>query len=207
MKTQYKYFAPRTGFAYRVRPNTVIRGGFGISYTPFPDNTYAYNYPIRANNSYQPVSSSGFAPAVLGDGTTVATFSAGFPAPVAGSDPVQRNHPIANYRNHAAGEAADRAGVHLHQSQLQESLRGLLESGASTGSTLGPVDAACLRRQSWHGHLRRSRTSISRATMAAVLRPILRITTLTATSPSAGPQPPMNTSSDSPRTISLFRRS
>ena len=45
MKTQYKYFAPRTGFAYRFRPNTVIRGGFGISYTPFPDNTYAYNYP------------------------------------------------------------------------------------------------------------------------------------------------------------------
>jgi len=82
MKTQYRYFAPRTGFAYRARPNTVIRGGFGISYTPFPDNTYAYNYPIRANNSYQPVGSSGFTPAVLGDGTTVATFSAGFPAPV-----------------------------------------------------------------------------------------------------------------------------
>ena len=81
MKTQYKYFAPRTGFAYRVRPDTVIRGGFGISYTPFPDNTYAYNYPVRANNSYQPVGASGFTPAVLGDGTTVATFQAGFPAP------------------------------------------------------------------------------------------------------------------------------
>ncbi|HWG19099.1 MAG TPA: carboxypeptidase regulatory-like domain-containing protein [Terracidiphilus sp.] len=83
MQSQYKYFAPRTGFAYRVRPNTVIRGGFGISYTPFPDNTYAYNYPVRANNSYQPVGTSGFTPAVLGDGVTVATFSAGFPAPVA----------------------------------------------------------------------------------------------------------------------------
>jgi hypothetical protein len=82
MKTQIKYFAPRTGFAYRLRPNTVIRGGFGISYTPFPDNTYAYNYPIRANNSYQPVGTSGFTPAVLGDGVTVASFSAGFPAPV-----------------------------------------------------------------------------------------------------------------------------
>jgi len=82
MKTQYKYFAPRTGFAYRISPNTVIRGGFGISYTPFPDNTYAYNYPVRANNSYQPVGASSFTPAVLGDGTTVATFQAGFPAPV-----------------------------------------------------------------------------------------------------------------------------
>jgi hypothetical protein len=82
MNMQWHYFAPRTGFAYRVYPDTVIRGGFGISYMPFPDNTYAYNYPIRANNSYQPTGSSGFTPAVLGDGVTVATFQAGFPAPV-----------------------------------------------------------------------------------------------------------------------------
>jgi hypothetical protein len=82
MKTHYGYFAPRTGFAYRVTPATVVRGGFGISYTPFPDNTYAYNYPIRANNSYQPGGSSSFSPAVLADGATVATFQAGFPAPV-----------------------------------------------------------------------------------------------------------------------------
>ena len=60
----------------------MIRGGFGISFTPFPDNTYAYNYPIRANNSYQPTGTSGFTPAVLSDGVTVATFQAGFPAPV-----------------------------------------------------------------------------------------------------------------------------
>ncbi len=82
MQTRYRYFAPRTGFAYRATDSTVLRGGFGISYTPFPDNTYAYNYPIRANNSYQPNSSSPFAPAVLADGVTVATFGAGFPAPV-----------------------------------------------------------------------------------------------------------------------------
>jgi hypothetical protein len=81
IQTRYKYFAPRTGFAYRLRPNTVLRGGFGISYTPFMDNTYAYNYPVRANNSYQPVGSA-YSPAVLGDGVTVATFQAGFPAPV-----------------------------------------------------------------------------------------------------------------------------
>jgi Carboxypeptidase regulatory-like domain len=82
METRYRYFAPRTGFAYRVTDDTVVRGGFGISYTPFPDNTYAYNYPIRANNSYQPAGSSAFTPAVLGDGVTPATFQAGFPAPV-----------------------------------------------------------------------------------------------------------------------------
>ena len=82
MQTRYRYFAPRTGVSYRVTDDTVIRAGFGISYTPFPDNVYAYNYPIRANNSYGLVGSSPFTPAVLADGVTTATFQAGFPAPV-----------------------------------------------------------------------------------------------------------------------------
>jgi hypothetical protein len=82
MQTRYRYFAPRTGFAYRISDDTVVRGGFGISYMPFPDNNYAYNYPIRANNAYNPGGSSPFNPAVLGDGVTPATFQAGFPAPV-----------------------------------------------------------------------------------------------------------------------------
>jgi len=82
MQTRFRYFAPRTGFAYRVTEDTVVRGGFGISYTPYPDNNYAYNYPIRANNSYGLVGTSNFTPAVLADGVTVATFQAGFPAPV-----------------------------------------------------------------------------------------------------------------------------
>jgi Carboxypeptidase regulatory-like domain len=82
MKTRYRYFAPRTGFSYRVTDSTVFRGGFGISYAPYPDNNYAYNYPIRANNSYGLAGSSPFTAAVLGDGVTTATFQAGFPAPV-----------------------------------------------------------------------------------------------------------------------------
>jgi len=79
LTTHYGYFAPRTGFSYRATDNTVIRGGFGISYTPFPDNNYAYNYPVRANNSFQPGNTYG--PALLGDGS-VSTFQKGFPAPV-----------------------------------------------------------------------------------------------------------------------------
>lgn len=81
MKTRYRYFAPRAGIAYRLTDSTVIRAGFGISYTPFPDNTYAYNYPVRANNAYNPLGKQ-FGPALLGDGVTPATFQAGFPAPV-----------------------------------------------------------------------------------------------------------------------------
>ena len=95
MATSYRYFAPRTGISYRVSDSTVIRAGFGVSVLPFQDNTYAYNYPVRANNSYQPVGASSFTPAVLGDGVTTATFQAGFPAPVADHDSFERNHRLA----------------------------------------------------------------------------------------------------------------
>jgi hypothetical protein len=80
MATRYKYFAPRTGFAYRVTNSTVLRAGFGISYTPFPDNNYAYNYPIKQVNQFSPQSTQ-FLPAVLPSGQ-VATFQNGIPAPV-----------------------------------------------------------------------------------------------------------------------------
>jgi len=78
--THYKYFAPRLGLAYRLRESTVFRLGFGISYTPFPDNNYAYNFPVRANNAFNPAVAS-FGPAVLPSGQT-ATFENGFPAPI-----------------------------------------------------------------------------------------------------------------------------
>ena len=77
--THYKYFAPRLGLAYRLKESTVVRAGFGISYTPFPDNSYAYNFPVRANNAFNPAVAS-FGPAVLPDGVTPATFDKGFPS-------------------------------------------------------------------------------------------------------------------------------
>lgn len=80
--TYYHYFAPRTGFAYRLSEKTVARGGFGVSYTPYPDNNWAYNYPVRSNNAYNPAGGSAYTPAVLADGVTVATYGVGFPAPV-----------------------------------------------------------------------------------------------------------------------------
>ncbi len=80
LKNRYNFFAPRTGFAYRATEATVIRGGFGISYAPFPDNTYAYNFPVRANNAY--TANNTYTPTVLADQVTPATFQNGFPAPV-----------------------------------------------------------------------------------------------------------------------------
>jgi len=80
IKNNKDYFSPRLGIAYRVNEKTVIRTGAGVSYTPFPDNTYAYNYPVRANNAFNPAVAT-YGAAVLPDGTT-ATFQKGFPAPI-----------------------------------------------------------------------------------------------------------------------------
>ena len=79
IKARYKNFAPRLGSAYRLNEKTVIRAGFGISYTPFPDNTYAYNYPIRANNQFDPAVST-YGPAVLPSGQARDLWQTGFPA-------------------------------------------------------------------------------------------------------------------------------
>ena len=52
MQTRYRNFAPRVGVSYRASQGTVIRTGFGISYVPFVDNSYAYNYPIKTSTFY-----------------------------------------------------------------------------------------------------------------------------------------------------------
>jgi hypothetical protein len=80
MQTRYDYWAPRVGLAYRLDEKTVIRAGFGTSYTPFPDNTYAYNYPVRSNNQYTNVG-NGYADTFLPSGQP-ASFQNGFPLPV-----------------------------------------------------------------------------------------------------------------------------
>jgi len=85
VKSRYKNFAPRLGVAYRVTEKTVVRAGFGITYTPFPDNTYAQNFPVKQNKQYNAANS--YAVAVLDDGKSPATFQNGFPAPVFASIP------------------------------------------------------------------------------------------------------------------------
>src|SRR6185312_9058151 len=73
-----KYFAPRLGVAYRLGEQTVIRAGFGISYEPFTNNQYAFNFPVRQNQGTNQAGS--FALPTWSNGT-LATFANGFPAP------------------------------------------------------------------------------------------------------------------------------
>jgi hypothetical protein len=84
-KTFYTNFAPRIGFAYRLNSRTVLRGGFGMSWIPFPDNKLAWdNYPVKQSNSYTSINSYGQAQTAPGQYGSMAT---GFPAPLIVSIP------------------------------------------------------------------------------------------------------------------------
>lgn len=53
VRTDYSNFAPRIGFSYQVLPNTVVRGGFGITYMPmgWGTNINEDNQPFTFNYS------------------------------------------------------------------------------------------------------------------------------------------------------------
>ncbi len=124
MKTHYDYFAPRLGASYRATSKTVVRAGFGISYTPFEDNSYAYNTPIIGFNIYSP-GGTGYGPALY-PGSVPATFQLGIPAPCSGmAIPPERNSHRDQY-----------AGLQRRQPELQKPLRGVLEFRGSAGASL-----------------------------------------------------------------------
>ncbi|SEF60859.1 Carboxypeptidase regulatory-like domain-containing protein [Bryocella elongata] len=77
MATDYRNFAPRVGASYRVTENTVVRAGYGISYVPFVDNSYAYNYPIKTSSYYNNVPTYG---AALNPTGGLVNFVTGIPA-------------------------------------------------------------------------------------------------------------------------------
>ena len=76
-QTDYRNFAPRLGASYRVTDKTVVRAGFGVSYVPFVDNTYAYNYPIKTSTAYTNSPTYGSA---LNPAGGVVNFVTGIPA-------------------------------------------------------------------------------------------------------------------------------
>src|SRR5436309_400407 len=62
VQSYWKNWGPRTGVSYRLDEHTVLRGGYGVSTMPFPDNSYAYNYPVKQNNVFNPANSFAVAP-------------------------------------------------------------------------------------------------------------------------------------------------
>jgi hypothetical protein len=83
-------FAPRLGVSYRLNEKTVVRSGYGISYIPYPDNRYAYNFPVRQNNAFNPANSF----------SSAGRMADGLPAPLPFTIPqdgIIRNAPNQNY--------------------------------------------------------------------------------------------------------------
>lgn len=101
IKTDYSNFAPRVGFSYSVHPNTVLRGGYGISFFPgnYTSNADLKNAPFVSVFSPNCLSSlayniqvqNGIAPTAINKscadpsygGTAPTTFDQGLPLPAA----------------------------------------------------------------------------------------------------------------------------
>jgi hypothetical protein len=77
VEKRFKNWAPRTGVSWRLNDKNVVRAGYGASAIPFPDNRYAFTFPVKQN--YQGSVANGFQRA--------GTMAAGFPAPVLTSIP------------------------------------------------------------------------------------------------------------------------
>jgi len=79
LQKNWMNFAPRFGLAYRLNEKNVIRTGYGVSYVPFPNNSYAWDtYPVKQNNAYNQLNS--WTPAVSSTGEIV-NLGTGLPAP------------------------------------------------------------------------------------------------------------------------------
>jgi Carboxypeptidase regulatory-like domain len=71
VKSDFKHFSPRTGITWRVDEKSVVRAGYGASTIPFPDNRFAFNYPVKQN--YNGSAANGF--------QNAGSMATGFPAP------------------------------------------------------------------------------------------------------------------------------
>jgi carboxypeptidase family protein/TonB-dependent receptor-like protein len=88
VSSTWKNFAPRFGAAYRLNDKTVARIGYGTTVIPFPDNSYAFNFPVKQNNAFTATNS--FLPA--------GSMAAGFPDKIVFNIPangiIDGNNPV-----------------------------------------------------------------------------------------------------------------
>jgi hypothetical protein len=88
VKGTWKNFAIRSGISYRLNDKMVMRGGYGETIIPFPDNSYAFNFPVKQNNQF--VAANAFAP--------IGSLATGFATPtvfdVPASGIIDANLPI-----------------------------------------------------------------------------------------------------------------
>ena len=108
VKKYFRNFAPRTGISYRLTESSVVRAGYGVSTIPFPDNSFAFNYPVTQNNQFLPPNS--FAP-------TAVRLADGFPPPILADIPssgiIPTNTPLLRNQRYNA------VPTDLHEGNLQ----------------------------------------------------------------------------------------
>ena len=124
-----------------------------ISYTPFEDNTYAYNYPVRANNGYTAANS--YMPAVLNTSTgacsstqTYFTYSVRIPGAGSGDHSLEWHHSS----RHSGSNTLNAAVGVLHPAQLPQPVCGFVERRGPAGPADAVQRAVELRGQSRHAH-------------------------------------------------------
>ena len=71
VKSTFSNLNARTGISWRLNSETVVRAGYGGSTIPFPDNRYAFNYPVKQN--YSGSAANGF--------QNAGSMATGFPSP------------------------------------------------------------------------------------------------------------------------------
>jgi len=84
VKNYFKNFGPRTGISWRVNDKSVLRAGYGASAIPFPDNRYAFAFPVKQN--YQGTAANGF--------QRQGSMAAGFPSPALANIPADGIIPV-----------------------------------------------------------------------------------------------------------------
>src|SRR3954468_18519688 len=84
VKNYFKNFGPRTGVSWRLDQKSVLRAGYGASAIPFPDNRYAFAFPVKQN--YAGSAPNGF--------QASGSMATGFPAPVLANIPADGVIPI-----------------------------------------------------------------------------------------------------------------
>lgn len=103
VKRTFSNFSPRTGVSWRLGDKSVVRAGYGASTIPFPDNRYAFNYPVKQN--YAGSAANGF--------QNAGSLAAGFPAPALLAIPSTGIVPI-------AGTSLQNATLDVIPSDLRE---------------------------------------------------------------------------------------
>jgi hypothetical protein len=90
VKSTWNNVDPRIGVSYRLSDKAVARAGFGSSTMPFPDNSYAFNFPVKQNNQFNGPNAFTPPPSV--------SMATGFPAPIQADIPadgvIQANTPL-----------------------------------------------------------------------------------------------------------------